>query len=336
MPFGSALPVVAAPMAGGGTTPALVEAVTTAGGFAFLPAGYKTAEALEEQLAGLSVEAGVNLFVPSEETIAPDAFRAYADELQPDADRYGLDLRSATPVVDDDQWAAKVDVLVAHPVPWVSFTFGLPDAASASALRRAGSRLAATVTTVDEARRAADFGVDALVVQGSDAGGHSGTFDPTRPITPTDTAAVVSEVVAATGLPVVGAGGVDGPERVARVLAAGADAVAVGTLFLRSDEAGTSATHRAALADPRFTETTIARAFTGRPARGLRNAFVDAHEATAPVGYPALHHLTRELRAKAAAAGDPDRVHLWAGTGYRAAEARPAAEILRGLVTRLH
>jgi len=127
---------------------------------------------------------------------------------------------------------------------------------------------------------------------------------------------------------------VDGPDKVAQILAAGADAVVVGTLLLRSDEAGTSATHRAALADPRFTETTITKAFTGRPARGLRNAFVDAHEATSPFGYPAIHHLTRELRGQAAAAGDPDRVHLWAGTGYRSAEPKPAPDIVRTLLTR--
>ncbi len=120
-----------------------------------------------------------------------------------------------------------------------------------------------------------------------------------------------------------GAGGVDGPSRVRQLLAAGAEAVAVGTLLLRTDESGASATHRAALADPRFTRTVITHAFTGRPARGLHNGFIERHEKRAPYGYPALHHLTRGLRAAAAAEGDADRVHLWAGTGFRSAPTGP-------------
>jgi NAD(P)H-dependent flavin oxidoreductase YrpB (nitropropane dioxygenase family) len=130
---------------------------------------------------------------------------------------------------------------------------------------------------------------------------------------------------------VVAGGGVAGPDDVRRILAAGADAVAVGTLLLRTDESGASATHRDALVDPRFTETVLTRAFTGRPARGLRNAFVDAHEAQAPYGYPAVHHLTRGIRQAAARAGDPDRLHLWAGTGHRRAATGPASAVLRGL-----
>jgi len=132
-------------------------------------------------------------------------------------------------------------------------------------------------------------------------------------------------------LPVVGAGGVDGPEAVSRLLAAGAQSVAVGTLLLRTDEAGTSPTHRAALADDSFSETILTRAFTGRPARSLRNSFAERHHATAPTGYPQVHHLTRELRRTAGAAGDAQRLHLWAGTGWRSAPEGPAADVVERL-----
>lgn len=125
----------------------------------------------------------------------------------------------------------------------------------------------------------------------------------------------------------------EGPARVAEVLAAGAGAV--GTLPLRTDESGASATHRDAPADPRFDRTVITRAFTGRPARGLRNGLVCRHETTAPLGYPEIHHLTRPLRAAAAGQGDADRVHLWAGTGFRAAKPGPAAQLMRRLASRL-
>lgn len=112
---------------------------------------------------------------------------------------------------------------------------------------------------------------------------------------------------------------------------AGAEAVAIGTLLLRTHESGASQTHKDALADPAFTETVITHAFTGRPARGLRNEFIDRHEPTAPFGYPALHHLTRPLRQAAAKAGDAERLHLWAGTGFRAATVAAAGYVVRGL-----
>ena len=134
-------------------------------------------------------------------------------------------------------------------------------------------------------------------------------------------------------MPIVAAGGIARAADVGAVLRAGADAVAVGTALLLCDEAATSATHRAALADP-GRGTVITHAFTGRPARGLRNAFIDDYEPAAPYGYPALHHLTSGIRKAAAAAGDPERVHLWAGTGYRHAAADPASVILTELASK--
>lgn len=132
-------------------------------------------------------------------------------------------------------------------------------------------------------------------------------------------------------LPVIAAGGIDDAKTVRAALDAGAIAVAVGTLLLRTDEAGTSAIHRAALADPALDDTTITHAFTGRPARALTNDFITQHHATAPHAYPAVHHLTRPLRQAATQAGDAHRVHLWAGTGYRNAPTGPAANIIRTL-----
>ena len=337
-PLGSPLPLAAAPMAGGPTTPRLAAAVAEAGGFAFLAGGYKTAEALAAEIAEVrrgGAAFGVNLFAPNLSPVDETEFRRYARELQVEADRYGLDLSRAPLLEDDDRWQDKLDLLLADPVPVVSVTFGLPRPAEVAALRRAGSQVLATVTTVAEARAAADVGTDALVVQGSGAGGHSGTHDPLRPITPTPTAELTRAVVAASGLPVIAAGGVDDPQDVADLLVAGASAVAVGTLLLRTDESGASRTHKDALADPRFTDTVLTRAFTGRPARALRNRFTEQHDTTAPAGYPALHHLTRGLRQAAAAAGDPHGLHLWAGTGFRSATTGPARAVIDRLAGRL-
>lgn len=335
--LGSDLPLAAAPMAGGPSTAELAAAVCAAGAFAFIPGGYKTAEALAADIAQArrgGIPFGVNLFVPSASDISDGELRRYARELRPEAARFGLELPDATPVAGDDGWRDKLDLLLSDPAPVVSVTFGLPAPHEVAALRKAGSRVLVTVTTVEEARSAADVGADALVAQGSAAGGHSGTHDPSRdiaalPDVPTEL--LTRDVIAATGLPTVAAGGVDGPQAVARLIAAGACAVAVGTMLLRTDESGASPTHKDALADPQFTETVVTRAFTGRPARALRNRFIDRYDRIAPAGYPAINALTRALRQAAAAAGDPHRLHLWAGTGYRSAPTGPARDVIEQL-----
>lgn len=332
--LGTALPLVAAPMAGGPSTVRLATAVADAGAFPFLAGAYRAPDALAADVAELRATGapfGVNLFAPHDARTDEATLRRYARELQPLADRYGIDLSAAPLVEDDDGWHDKLDVLLAHPVPVVSVTFGLPAAGEVTALRRAGTRVLVTVTTVAEAQAAAGVGADALVAQGSTAGGHSGTHDAFREITPAPTADLVTAAGAATGLPVVAAGGVDGTASVAALLRAGATAVAVGTLLLRTDESGASQSYKDALADPARAGTVVTRAFTGRPARSLRNAFAERYDATAPTGFPAVHHLTRPLRSAAAAAGDLDSFHLWAGTGHRSAPTGPAAAAVESL-----
>ncbi len=336
--FGADLPVLAAPMAGGPGAPALVVAAGRAGSFGFVAGGYQQPAALAGQIATVAtagVPFGVNLFAPNPVPVDRAAFRGYADLIAPEADRYGITLDAAAPIEDDDLWHDKLDVLVAHPVPVVSFTFGLPSRADLALLRGTGALLVQTVTNADEARAAAEAGVDALAVQAAAAGGHSGTFTPDRPLTGLPAHELVAAIRSTVDLPLIAAGGISGSDAVAAAITAGAVAVAVGTVLLRSDEAGTSATHAAALADPARTTTVLTHAFTGRPARGLRNDFTDRYSDVAPYGYPALHHLTSGMRKAAAAAGDPERVHLWAGTGFRHATEEPVAAILTRLAATL-
>ena len=336
--LGVTRPVLAAPMAGGPSTPALVTAAARAGGLGFLAAGYKTPQALADEIAavaGASVPFGVSLFAPNPVPVSGPEFRAYAAAIGAEAARYGIRLADAVPVEDDDRWDDKIDVLRGSPVPVVGFTFGIPGPDIIRALRRTGALLVQTVTSADEAKAAAEAGIDALAVQAAAAGGHSGTLTPRRPLAGTPLAGLIAAVRREVRLPVIAAGGIATASDVSAAIRAGADAVAVGTLLLRADEAGTSATHRAALADPARTGTVLTRAFTGRPARGLRNEFTDRYSGVAPYGYPALHYLTSPMRKAAAAAGDPERLHLWAGTGYRHATAEPAAAILGRLAGQL-
>lgn len=328
----SRLPIVAAPMAGGPSTVSLARAVSSAGAFAFLAGGYKTPEALAAEIDELRQSVsdfGVNLFVPTPGTVDAVAFAIYARELADEGMAHGIEF-DPSPIADDDRWGEKLALLVERRVPVVSLTFGLPDRADIAALQKAGTKVLATVTTPDEARQAQVAGVDGLVVQGPSAGGHSATFDPTRSIEDLDTVDLVREVRSVVDLRVIAAGGVDGPTAVHQLLHAGAQAVAVGTALLRTDEAGTAATHRQALGDSAFSQTVLTRAFTGRPARALRNGFIDRHPSDLDA-YPAVHHLTRAMRQAAGRSGDADRLHLWAGTGWRSASTGPAADVIHHL-----
>ncbi len=332
--LGMTIPVIAAPMAGGPTTPELAAAGAVAGGIGFLAAGYKTPDVLAEQIAAVRAAGGsfgVNLFAPNPVPVDLAAFRAYAERIQPEAERYGLDLTHAEPREDDDSWDEKISLLLADPVPVVSFTFGIPPAAMLASLRARDMLLVQTVTSAAEARAAADAGVDALAVQASAAGGHSGTLTPERIAAPTPIAELIAQVRAATTLPLIAAGGLATSADIGAVLSAGAFAAAVGTVLLLSDESGASAPYQRAIAAPGGRHTLVTRAFSGRPARALRNAFTDRYHEHAPPGYPAVHHLTTPVRRAAAAAGDPERINLWAGTGYRHARTGPAASILAGL-----
>lgn len=326
-------PVVAAPMAGGPTTVALVGAAAEAGSFGFLPGGYRTTAQLAGDLAAVRSRTagfGVNLFVPDRTPVDRDAVSRYRDALADEVSALGADLGPER-FEDDDEWHAKIDLLVRDPVPWVSFTFGLPDATTVQRLRAAGSRLLMTVTAVDEARAAADLDPDGLVVQSAAAGGHRGTLDQQRTPDTDELVDLVAAVTSAVGLPVVAAGGIVDRDGVRRALDAGAEAVAVGTALLLADEAGTRPVHRAAITDVGSTTTTT-RAYTGRVARGIRTAFIDRFDDLAPAAYPAVHHLTAPMRRWAAEHGDREHLHLWAGTGFRSARPGPAGELLTGLM----
>jgi NAD(P)H-dependent flavin oxidoreductase YrpB (nitropropane dioxygenase family) len=217
----------------------------------------------------------------------------------------------------------------------VSFTFGCPDVAVVRELHRSGCQVLITVTTQAEAVAAEAAGADQLVVQSAEAGAHSATANPAQLPEMLPIAQLLQQIRAVSGLPLVAAGGISTAIQVRDALAAGAAAALVGTALLRTEESGASQIHKDALADPARTSTVVTRAFTGRPARALRNRFTDRYSAIAPVGYPEIHHLTRPLRAAAAAAGDPELVHLWAGTGFRHARTGPAAAVIDELARAL-
>jgi len=320
-------PIVGAPLGGGPSTPALAAAVSQAGGLGFIAAGYKTAAAVQTELDELksltSKRVGINLFYPVREQVDESAIEAYAGRMRREGERYGV--APGDPMWTDDEWMAKLELAAHNHADVVSFTFGCPSGEIVAWLQSAGCSVWCTVTSVAEARQATAAGVDALVVQGAEAGGHQGSFhdhdDPPQPLI-----ALLDSIRWATGLPLIAAGGIAAGSDVARTLASGATAAQVGSALLLATEAGTSAPHREALRTDG--ETRLTRAFTGRRGRGIVNRFMREHDAFAPRAYPEIHYVTAPIRAAARTRGDADGINLWAGTGYRRARVASASELV--------
>jgi nitronate monooxygenase len=324
------LPVVGAPLGGGPGTPALAAAVSEAGGLGFLAAGYKSADTVESEILELrSLTArpfGLNVFYPVRDDVDGSALAAYVRSLDGEEERYGVACGEAR--WSDDAWDAKLALAIREHPAVVSFTFGCPEREVVEELRTAGSAVWATVTTPAEAELALARRVDALVLQGAEAGGHQGAFVQTAD-EPLSVLALLQLVRPMTELPLIGAGGIGSATGVAAVRAAGAAAAQIGSAFLLAPEAGTSEPHRRALKGD--APTGLTRAFTGRRARGIVNRFMREHESDAPVGYPEIHFVTAPLRAKARELGDAEGLNLWAGQAYHLAREEPAAAIVERL-----
>jgi nitronate monooxygenase len=330
LPFPAlAHPIVQAPMAGGPSTPALTAAVCAAGGLGVVAAGYRTADQLGEDVAAVRKLTGapfaVNLFLAGAASVDEASLATYERELAVEATRRGVAL--GEPRHDDDSLEQKLELLLRVRPAAISFTFGCPDAALVDRLHAQGIAAWATVTERAEARAAAGAGVDALILQGVEAGGHRGAFVDVDGRGEVGLLSLLRLVAADTDLPLIASGGIADGAGVAAVLAGGARAAQIGSAFMRTPEAGTSAPQRAALSEER--PTALTRAFSGRRARGIVNAFMREHGAAAPSAYPQVHHLTAPLRAAARAQGDAEGINLWAGQTYRLAEERPAGELVR-------
>jgi nitronate monooxygenase len=327
---GLRVPIVQAPLAGGGSTPALTAAVVQSGAFGFVAGGYRTPTALREDIHATRelTEApfGVNLFVPGHAS-EPAAYEAYVAGLEGEA--RGQNVALGEPRFEDDAWADKLALLESDPVAAVSFTFGCPPADVIGRLQTAGSAVWVTVTDPDEAEQAAAAGADVLVVQGIEAGGHRASFVDADGSGEYGLLALLAVVAQRTALPLVASGGIATGGALAAVLCAGAQAAQIGTAFMRCPEAGTSPAHREALATR--APTRLTRAFTGRQARGIANRFLREHSADAPAAYPEIHHATAPVRAAGRAAGDAEVLNLWAGQAHELARELPAAELVATL-----
>lgn len=320
-------------MAGGPSTPALAAAISDAGGIGMLGCGYDDPGAIRAAIGEVrrltDRPFGVNLFVPAPVDIDETAVATAIAALEPFAAAYDLELRLDPPYAED--FDAQLEVIVAERVPLFSFTFGVPSADTLDALRGAGSVVCGTATSLAEAVALEQAAVDAICLQGTEAGGHRGGFIGPPEDSLVGIGSLVAAARAAVSLPLIAAGGIMDGRGIAAALVGGADAAQLGTAFLRCPEAGTSAPYRAALEHARDTDTVITKAFSGRAARGIRNALSEALAEVCVPAYPVMNKLTRELRRRAAAAGDSSVLSLWAGQGVAQGRSSPVRDLVVAL-----
>ncbi|HEX7911334.1 MAG TPA: nitronate monooxygenase [Paraburkholderia sp.] len=334
------VPVVQAPMAGGATTPALVAAVSNGGGLGFLACAALSPEKIASEVAAIRALTdrpfGVNLFVL--EPAAPDdaTVRVALEAIDPLRADLGLPPGGPLERYAPD-FRAQLDMLIELRVPVASFTFGLLSAEDVARLHANGIYVIGTATHVAEGVAWRDVGADAIAAQGAEAGAHRGTFIGAFEDALVGTMALVPQVVDATGLPVIAAGGIMDGRGIVAALALGAQAAAMGTAFLTSHESGVPKAWKTRVRASSDTSTAVTRAITGRHARGIRNPLMqrlsEASQKIAP--YPVQNALTQELRQSASRAGNSDYLSLWSGQGAPLGRARRedigAAELMRQL-----
>ncbi|MCX7894009.1 MAG: nitronate monooxygenase [Burkholderiales bacterium] len=339
--LGIELPIIQAPMAGVQES-ALAIAVSNAGGLGSLPCAQLSLDAVRRELAAIRAATAkpynVNFFCHVPPT--PDAAReaAWRAALVPYYREFGIDPATVPAGPGRVPFTAEAaDVLAEFRPPVVSFHFGLPAPELLARVKRWGAKVLSSATTVEEALWLESHGVDAVIAQGLEAGGHRGTFLSEDLTTQAGTFALLPQVARAVKVPVIAAGGIADAKGVAAAMALGAAGVQVGTAYLLCPEATTSAVHRAALKSAAARHTALTNLFTGRPARGIVNRIMRelGPMSDLPPAFPLAVAALAPLRAKAEAAGSGDFSPVWSGQNASGCREVPAAELTRALAAGL-
>jgi nitronate monooxygenase len=329
-------PILQAPMAGS-ATPELAAAVSNSGGMGALGSAEMPPDQIKAAVAELRGRTNrpfnLNFFVGAAPVTDPAVLARTRDRLRPWYHRLGLGdppaaLSDLGPPFDTDRLALLLDLRPAV----VSFHFGLPEPEAVAALKQAGILILSTATTVAEAVSLDAAGIDAIIAQGYEAGGHRGSHQPTHPEQGVGTMALLPQIVDAIRVPVIAAGGIGDGRGIAAAIALGAAGVQMGTAFLSCPEAGTDAARRALLAQATETDTMFTDAFSGRAARAYRSAYAEAMEASREplAAFQQMYGLTDPLLA--AGQDDVASFHLY-GQAARLNRALPADDLIRLLVS---
>ena len=335
--FGIDLPIVQAPMAGV-QAGALAVAVSNAGALGSLPCALLGRESIEAELGEIREQTNkpynVNFFCHSEPPREPEREDAWRRVLAPYFEELGVEMESISTGPARAPFSSDIaDVVEPFRPPVVSFHFGLPSDDLMRRVRGWGSKVLASATTVDEAQWLQARGVDAIIAQGSEAGGHRGMFLSTDVATQVGTFALVRQIVRAVDRPVIAAGGIADAAGVRAALALGAVGVQIGTAYLLCPESTTSAIHRAALKSDAARTTAITNVFTGRPARGIVNRVMRelGYLSGAAPRFPLASSALAPLRAAAEQRGSGDFSPLWSGQNATGCRETSAADLTRAL-----
>jgi nitronate monooxygenase len=335
--FGIELPIVQAPMAGY-VDSKLVIAVAEAGGLGSLPCALLDAAAVRAEVETIrratSRPINLNFFCHSNAQLDASRAAAWRARLEPYYVELGVDpnaqLAGASRSPFDEELC---DCVVDLAPQVVSFHFGLPEARLVERVKKTRAKIMSSATTVDEARWLEDHGCDAIIAQGSEAGGHRGMFLQGDVATQVGTMALVPQVVDAVKVPVIAAGGIADARGIVASLALGASAVQIGTAFLFCPEVKVSPLYRRALDSAKDNSTTLTNVFTGRPARSIMNRVVREAGPISPLAppFPLAAGAVAPLRVASEANGSTDFTPLWAGQALRLGRSMPAGELTRRL-----
>jgi nitronate monooxygenase len=336
--LGITMPIIQAPMAGV-STPAMAAAVSNAGGLGSIGVGASNAEAARRMIASVREASdrplNVNVFChrPAVADTAREA--AWLARLAPEFARYGAEPPRAlreiyTSFLEDH---AMLDVLRSERPRVVSFHFGLPTAQWIATLHEAGILLFATATNLEEAHTVARAGIDAVVAQGFEAGGHRGVFDPAAHDDELGTVALTRLLVRSLKIPVIAAGGIMDGAGIAASILLGASAAQLGTAFVACPESQADAGFRASLLGDAARHTVMTSAISGRPARCIANRFtaIGEEEGIAIPAYPRAYDAAKALHAVATASGEAGFGAQWAGQAAPLARQLPASALMAEL-----
>lgn len=328
--FGIENSLIQAPMAGV-TTPKFVAACCEAGMLGSIGAGYlngeETKKFIQDVKALTDKPFSVNLFVQEEPRIDVMVLQQARDALQPVYEELGLS--NTQRVISTEVFEGQVAAVMEEGVKICSFTFGLPSPETIAKMKAQHIFLIGTATTVDEAFAVEQAGLDAVVVQGGEAGGHRGSFIGELQLVPL--AELLPAVVANVQIPVIAAGGIMTSTHVKAVLQAGAVAAQVGTALMTATECEVSDVHKHAILQSKEQGTTLTKAFTGKYARGLKNRFTEDMKEAAVAPYPLQHYLTLAIRKESAKQKRPEFLSLWMGENSYMAMAASVKEIVAAL-----
>lgn len=339
--LGIELPIIQAPMAGVQGS-ALAVAVSNAGGLGSLPCAMLSLDAMRSEVAAIRAQTSnpfnVNLFCHTPPTPSPERETAWRAKLASYYKEYGVDVEKIPVGPGRVPFGSEAaDVLEDFKPAVISFHFGLPSADLLARARALGSKILSSATTVDEARWLEAQGVDAIIAQGIEAGGHRGIFLSDDLSTQVGTFALLPQIVRQVRVPVIAAGGIADARGVVAAMALGAAGVQIGTAYMLCPEATTSVVHRAALKSDAARHTALTNLFTGRPARGIVNRIMKelGPISTAAPEFPLATAAIAPLRAKAESQGSGDFSPLWSGQNASGCKEVPAGELTRELAAAL-